>query len=522
MKNRWTKGALASILLLAAALRFYGLGNQSFWIDELASVALSKESIPEILRNHLETNPPGYYAILHIIQNHLGDSEWALRLPSVIAGVLAVLSMYFLGRRLYSEREGLFSALFMAAFWCPIYYSQEARAYSLLLLFSILNSYFWWGIFAKLRACARASMLETAGYVASAIVCSYLRYYGLYLVALQGAALLVLARKVIPRVLLLYLPVVIVLLPWLPTVVAQSRTEGFWIDPPRASALTKYFEFIFGRSGALQVLVLTLFSLLLLRAWNNVKSATPTTALVSASPGALLSAWVAVPFTGAYLFSAFSTPLLVPRYLIISLPATYLLLSRAITRNFSSHKIQATIALGLAGISIGQLLFARDYYTKPHKEQWRETVQFVTADEQPSSLIAYCVGVAWEAPIGILREEYFNYYFRRQHSHRLVQVKACKSSDLPALESLLERRDYHYLYFLYGHKKPESEVLRYLYDEFELVRHRQFIKSGAYLFRVSATSFRNDGIDLPPGNSPPPRRPEPVRIPQAVGHDWTP
>jgi hypothetical protein len=327
-------------------------------------------------------------------------------------------------------------------------------------------------------------VLEAAGYVASAIVCSYLHYYGLYLVALQGAALVVLARKAIPQALLLYLPVVLVFLPWLPTVVAQSRTDGFWIGPPRPAVLTKYFEFTFGRSGALQVLVLTLFSLLLLRTWNNVKNATLTTGLVSASPGVLLSAWVAVPFAGAYLFSTLSTPILVPRYLIISLPATYLLLSRAITRNFSSHKMQVAIALGLAGLSIGQLLLARDYYTKPQKEQWRETVQFVTVDEQPSSLIAYCVGVAWEAPIGILPEEYFNYYFRRQHSHRLVQVKACKSSDLPTLKSWLDRGHYHYLYFLYGHKKPESEVLRYLYDEFELVRHRQFVKSGAYLFRL--------------------------------------
>lgn len=485
---------LAAIVLLAGALRFYGLDIQSFWIDELASVVLSKESIFQILRNHLETNPPAYYAILHFVQEYLGNGEWALRLPSAIAGVLAVPSIYLLGRRLYSEQEGLFAALFTAVFWCPIYYSQEARAYSLLLLFSILTAYFWWGILVKLRARERVSALEAAGYVVSAIVCSYLHYYGAYLVALQGAALIVLARKAIPRVLLLYLPVVVAYLPWLPTVVAQFRTEGFWIEPPQPSTLTKCFGFLFGRSGLLQILALMLFSLLLLRAWKDVRSTTHTTPSVSAPRGALLSAWVAVPFAVAYLFSAFSTPLLVPRYLIISLPAAYLLLSRAITRSFSSRSVQATIALGLAGLSIGQLLFAMDYYTRPHKEQWREVVHFVTADEQPSSLIAYCVGVAWEGPIGILRAEYFNYYFRRQRSHRIVQVKACKPSDLPILKGWLDGQHYHYLYYLYGHKKPQPEVLRFLYDEFELVRHREFIKAGAYLFRVSSAGSGHDGI----------------------------
>lgn len=92
--------------------QIYGLGAQSFWIDELASVALSKEGVFQILRNHLETNPPAYYAILHVVQEYLGSSEWVLRLPSAIAGVLAVPCIYLLGKRLYSDQEALLAALF--------------------------------------------------------------------------------------------------------------------------------------------------------------------------------------------------------------------------------------------------------------------------------------------------------------------------------------------------------------------------------------------------------------------------
>src|SRR5215210_1747579 len=131
--------ALAAVMLLASVLRFYGLEIQSLRFDELETWRYAIKSPPGILEatgvSGSDPHPPGYYLFIHYWMQLAGDAEWALRLPSAVAGVLSVLVTFLLGRRLYSAREGLIAALLMTVLWAPIYYSQEARAYSLYLGF---------------------------------------------------------------------------------------------------------------------------------------------------------------------------------------------------------------------------------------------------------------------------------------------------------------------------------------------------------------------------------------------------
>ena len=46
-----------------------------------------------------ETNPPGYYMLLKLVIATAGQGETALRLPSVIAGTLAVIPVALVARR---------------------------------------------------------------------------------------------------------------------------------------------------------------------------------------------------------------------------------------------------------------------------------------------------------------------------------------------------------------------------------------------------------------------------------------
>src|SRR5215213_5314786 len=113
-KNR-TALALFGIVLLAASLRFYGLEIQSLWNDELFSWDdANRESLYRVVDGVLigeqEIHPPGYFIFLYFVEKYLGESEWALRLPSAVAGLLSVLAIYLLGCRLYSRREGLIAA----------------------------------------------------------------------------------------------------------------------------------------------------------------------------------------------------------------------------------------------------------------------------------------------------------------------------------------------------------------------------------------------------------------------------
>jgi mannosyltransferase len=128
--NSETLVALTAILLVATVLRLYGLGQESLWYDELLSWSRSRyDTMSEVVSqvSRLSVHPPGYLGLLHFVQKYWGDSEWILRFPSALCGVLSVLVLYFLGARLYTRKEGLIAAALSAVLWCPIYYSQEAR-----------------------------------------------------------------------------------------------------------------------------------------------------------------------------------------------------------------------------------------------------------------------------------------------------------------------------------------------------------------------------------------------------------
>ena len=67
-----------------------------------------------------------------------GHSEFAVRLPSLIAGTLVIPVLYELGRELYDRRTGLLAAAFAAVSPLLIWYSQEVRMYEFVTLFGLL------------------------------------------------------------------------------------------------------------------------------------------------------------------------------------------------------------------------------------------------------------------------------------------------------------------------------------------------------------------------------------------------
>ena len=123
-------GVLLPVLLLAAFLRFYRLGYQSFWNDEGNSARLAERSIRLIVEGAAgDIHPPGYYLALKVWRGLLGESEWALRSFSAFAGLIALALIIRLGREYFDGPAAWIAGLFAAIHPFLIYYSQEARMY---------------------------------------------------------------------------------------------------------------------------------------------------------------------------------------------------------------------------------------------------------------------------------------------------------------------------------------------------------------------------------------------------------
>jgi mannosyltransferase len=133
---------LLGVTALGAVLRFATLGAQSYHHDEIVTAS-------RVLRvgfghamdavGFSESAPPLYYALAWLWTQVAGTGEWGLRSLSAVAGVATIPVAFFLGRELRGQRAGLLAAALVAVNPMLLWYSQEARAYSLLCLFCALS-----------------------------------------------------------------------------------------------------------------------------------------------------------------------------------------------------------------------------------------------------------------------------------------------------------------------------------------------------------------------------------------------
>ena len=81
--------AVGGLTVLAALLRFYGLGHQGFWFDEANTALLVHFSPGQMLGliPQTESTPPLYYAAAWVWARIFGDNEAGLRSLSALAGV---------------------------------------------------------------------------------------------------------------------------------------------------------------------------------------------------------------------------------------------------------------------------------------------------------------------------------------------------------------------------------------------------------------------------------------------------
>ena len=128
-------------MVAGAALRFATLSSQSFWLDEAVAIHSARLDIGGLFHSlaHTEGNPPLYFVLLDGWMRVFGGSEAAIRSLSALFGTAAIVLAYEIGRRLATPRVGLVAAALVAFNPLLVWFSQEARPYSLLVLLSGLS-----------------------------------------------------------------------------------------------------------------------------------------------------------------------------------------------------------------------------------------------------------------------------------------------------------------------------------------------------------------------------------------------
>ncbi len=155
--------AVLSVLSLA---RF----NQSLWLDEGSSVWFARLPVNTLLKSLCDPHPAGYYLLL---KSWLlgGDGEAWLRVPSLLAALLAVVLTYQIGKEHCGRTGATLAAILLALHPLQSWYGSEVRMYALAQAAGLLMVWLGWRIFD-----GSSRRLIFAAYLLAAVTAMWIDY----------------------------------------------------------------------------------------------------------------------------------------------------------------------------------------------------------------------------------------------------------------------------------------------------------------------------------------------------------
>ncbi|MEK7581423.1 MAG: glycosyltransferase family 39 protein [Patescibacteria group bacterium] len=202
--------------------------TRGFWGDEAWTSMISLLPYTQMLKTTAaDFHPPGYYTIVGLVYRFLPPTEINTRLVSLVFYFLTLFMVYKLASYVKGGTFGVLSALVVAL--NPIFftYAFEARNYTMFAFVATGSVFFLIELskkFSKARAIAFI-LFTTLG--------MYTHYYMFFILGAQGIYLLLFDRKIFLKMMLLYVVVGVLYLPWLKALVGQltSVSSSYWIAP---------------------------------------------------------------------------------------------------------------------------------------------------------------------------------------------------------------------------------------------------------------------------------------------------
>ena len=409
----WSGILLVLVTALAAAVRCLTLSAQSLWLDEVSTTVEAGRPLSSLFLSLFDPHQgyPLYILGMRFWTALFGSSEAALRWPSAIAGLGAVPLLYLLGQRLFNRAIGLLAALFFALSPLAVWYSQEAKAYAIVLLLTVASwlvlweaverraRWPWWafGLLAILSLLAHRliAVLSLIGQL------SYVVY-----VAQQGR-FTVRHRRLLVGLLLAVLLATLAGL-WLVLgqggAARQFGTRRDWTAP--LDAFSQFSLRItprppdLGRGPDRRPWLLAFGIVALAGIIGLVRDV--RRAGRSRRPAVFLLSFLLAPPLAFFLFYLLVGPFYYERYLLGALPAYLLLLAVGIATlwRWAGDLARAgerppAIALGTLAVAAVAVLLAtswREVQTynlsrQPHKEQFREATRYLQEHLHPGDVV---------------------------------------------------------------------------------------------------------------------------------------
>lgn len=182
--------AIATMLVFAAFVaRVAGLDRSPLHYDEAINVFFGVRSPAEVLDWTIRTydnNPPGHRFTLGLWMNLVGPTPFAIRVLSVLFGVLTVAALYRLARQLHLPvASALVAAGFVAISPFAVQYTQQAKGYAMGAGLTAVSWLAWVWMFRHSGASSRRQRAAPLVYITSTALALSTHYYVIPLLAMQ-------------------------------------------------------------------------------------------------------------------------------------------------------------------------------------------------------------------------------------------------------------------------------------------------------------------------------------------------
>jgi len=254
------------LLALSLILRLYGIGERSYFNDELSAIFRTQtDTFDEFVEEAVipDYHPAGIQWILWQLTRYLGTDPLVVRLPFVLAGTLGVWVLFLLGRIWFGEKTAWMAAAALACLQFPVYFGQLARPYSTGTLFVLMTALFFTLLTRSADQRPRTRYLLAAAAGISCALSMYNHYFSFFVAGITALGFFPMQRK---KTLIPYLfagvTALALFLPHLEISRIQLSRGGLslWLPPPEPVWLKEHLLYLFNESKALTFL----FSLFLI------------------------------------------------------------------------------------------------------------------------------------------------------------------------------------------------------------------------------------------------------------------
>lgn len=382
MKKFNVDGILIIILLVAAVLRFYNLGFQEPWLDELSSLQVSDPELTFAETHTLimtrEGFPHFYFLSLKFLSGIFGHSIYVLRFLSAVVGLASVYVMYLFGKELINKRTGYIAAILVTVNFFHIFHSQEGRSYALMFFFVVLASYRMVK-YVKVPTFANAILLGiSCGLIPNAHPIGVLNTAVIYATLFVFLMMEKDKKKIFIQLLVAGFFTLLVFSPVYQIISKVSEISSFWI--PAASFETirqSFFELLGSLTVGLYCYILSVLAFLVIIIFKIKKNQDADSKKLQIMALSLVLFWILINIGVIVVKSYVGISIILSRYFIGSLCMFILTFSYCIGLVKNKYIRFSVIALFVL-ISLNYI-YENKYYTSVRKAQWSSLAKEISA-----------------------------------------------------------------------------------------------------------------------------------------------